>query len=158
MQGVGENLAQASAARFFETARGRVALLSCASTFKPMARAGDPAGEAPGRPGLNALRLVQSIVVSPEMLKHVRLISSALPTDIPVSEDPNKVVLAGTAYKAGDKVGYSFETDARDVADILRMFTGASSSPVFASSRTMVTSLGTGARSRLTTNNRLLIG
>ncbi|RUX10380.1 CapA family protein, partial [Mesorhizobium sp. M8A.F.Ca.ET.059.01.1.1] len=49
--GVGENLAQAGAARFFETARGRVALLSCASTFKPMARAGDPAGEAPGRPG-----------------------------------------------------------------------------------------------------------
>ncbi|RWG76375.1 MAG: CapA family protein [Mesorhizobium sp.] len=118
--GVGENLAQAGAARFFETARGRVALLSCASTFKPMARAGDPAGEAPGRPGLNALRLAQSIVVSPEMLENVRLISSALPSDIPFREDPVKVVLAGTTYKAGDKIGYSFEPDARDVADILR--------------------------------------
>ncbi|RWI83867.1 CapA family protein [Mesorhizobium sp.] len=118
--GVGENLAQAGAARFFETARGRVALLSCASTFKPMARAGDPAGEAPGRPGLNALRLTQSIVVSPEMLENVRLISSVLPTDIPVPKDPNKVALAGTAYKVGDKVGYNFEPDARDIADILR--------------------------------------
>ncbi|RWE80881.1 MULTISPECIES: CapA family protein [unclassified Mesorhizobium] len=118
--GVGENLAQAGAARFFETARGRVALLSCATTFKPLARAGDPAGEAPGRPGLNALRLTQSIVVSPEMLDNVRLISSILPTDIPVPEDPNKVTLAGTAYKVGDKVGYSFEPDTRDVADILR--------------------------------------
>ncbi|TIX86230.1 MAG: CapA family protein [Mesorhizobium sp.] len=118
--GVGENLAQAGAARFFETARGRVALLSCAATFKPMARACDPAGEAAGRPGLNALRLAKSIVVSPEMLENVRLISSALPSDAPFREDPAKVVLAGTTYKSGDKVGYSFEPDARDVADILR--------------------------------------
>ncbi|MER8486543.1 CapA family protein [Mesorhizobium sp. M1322] len=118
--GVGENLAQAGAARFFETARGRVALVSCASTFKPMGRAGDPAGEAPGRPGLNALRLAQSIVVSPEMLENVRLIAAALPTDFPVPEDPNKVVLAGTTFKRGAKLGYSFEPDARDVADILR--------------------------------------
>ncbi|RWP47020.1 CapA family protein [Mesorhizobium sp.] len=118
--GVGENLAQASAARFFETARGRVALLSCATTFKPMARAGDPAAEAPGRPGLNALRLAQSIVVPPEMLRNVRLISSGLRSDGPVPEDPETVVLAGTTYKMGDKIGYSFEPDSRDVADILR--------------------------------------
>ncbi|WP_434725425.1 CapA family protein [Mesorhizobium sp. RIZ17] len=118
--GVGESLAQAGAARFIETARGRVALLSCATTFKPMARAGHPAAEAPGRPGLNALRLAQSIVVSPEMLGNVRQISSALRTDGPVAEDPNKVVLAGMAYKMGDKIGYSFEPDSRDVADILR--------------------------------------
>lgn len=118
--GVGENLAEAGAARFLETARGRVALLSCAATFAPMAPAADPAGEAPGRPGLNALRLTQSIVVSPEMLENVRLISTALPTDFPAFKDPNKVVLARTTYKAGDHVGYSFEPDARDVADILR--------------------------------------
>lgn len=118
--GVGETLAQAGAARFLETTRGRVALLSCAATFTPMAPAGDPAGEAPGRPGLNALRLAQSIVVSPEMLENVRLISAALPTDFPVSKDPNKVVLARTTYKAGGHVGYSFEPDARDVADISR--------------------------------------
>ncbi|MER9426875.1 CapA family protein, partial [Mesorhizobium sp. M0317] len=53
--GAGENLAQAGAARFLETARGRVALVSFAATFTPMSRACDPAGEAPGRPGLNAL-------------------------------------------------------------------------------------------------------
>ncbi|TIP07361.1 CapA family protein, partial [Mesorhizobium sp.] len=36
--GAGENLAQAGAARFLETARGRVALVSFATTFAPMAR------------------------------------------------------------------------------------------------------------------------
>ncbi|TIQ45395.1 MAG: CapA family protein, partial [Mesorhizobium sp.] len=118
--GTGENLAQAGAARFLETARGRVALVSFAATFAPMARAGDPAGEAPGRPGLNALRLAKSIVVQPEMLENLRLISAALPTDSAAPQVPNKVLLAGTTYKAGDEVGYSFEPDARDVADILR--------------------------------------
>lgn len=49
--GAGENLAEAGAARFLETARGRVALVSFATTFETMARACDPAGEAPGRPG-----------------------------------------------------------------------------------------------------------
>lgn len=59
--GVGENLAQASAARFLDTMRGRVALVSSASTFTPLSRAADPAGDAPGRPGLNTLRLTESI-------------------------------------------------------------------------------------------------
>ncbi|MER9877431.1 CapA family protein [Mesorhizobium sp. M0195] len=118
--GTGENLAQAGAARFLETARGRVALVSFAATFARMARAGDPAGEAPGRPGLNALRLAKSIVVPADMLKNLRLISAALPTDFPAAEDPNKVVIDRITYKTGDDFGYSFEPDARDVADILR--------------------------------------
>ncbi|MDX8480132.1 CapA family protein [Mesorhizobium sp. VK24D] len=136
--GAGENLAQAGAARFLETARGRVALVSLATSFTPMSRAGDPAGEAPGRPGLNALRLMQSIVVPPEKLESLRQIRDALPdsrpggrsappavsgvsTDQPEDpNDPNCVVVAGMAFKAGDKAGYSYAADPRDIADILR--------------------------------------
>ena len=77
--GVGENLAQAGAARFLETARGRVALVSLASSFTPQSRACDPAGEAPGRPGLNGLRVARSVVVSPEMLENLRQLRDALP-------------------------------------------------------------------------------
>lgn len=118
--GVGENLAQAGAARFLETARGRVALVSFAATFTPMSRACDPAGEAPGRPGLNPLRLARSIVVRPEMFESLRRVLDALPGPSLGREDPNRVVLAGTAYKTGDKVYYSYEADPGDVADILR--------------------------------------
>ncbi|MER9032367.1 CapA family protein [Mesorhizobium sp. M0674] len=136
--GAGENLAQAGAARFLETARGRVALVSFASSFTPMSRAGDPAGEAPGRPGLNALRLAQSIVVPPEKLESLRQIRDALPDSRPggrsappaVSgataerpedpKDPTRVVVAGMTFTAGDRAGYSYEADPRDVADILR--------------------------------------
>ncbi|RWA59785.1 MAG: CapA family protein [Mesorhizobium sp.] len=118
--GVGENLAQAGAARFLETARGRVALLSFAATFEPMARACDPAGEAPGRPGLNPLRLTESIVVPPEMLENLRQVRDALPGDRPGLEDSARLALAGATFKVGDKAGYSYEPNPRDVADILR--------------------------------------
>ncbi|MER9751590.1 CapA family protein [Mesorhizobium sp. M0140] len=118
--GAGENLAQAGAARFLETARGRVALVSFATSFAPMSRACDPAGEAPGRPGLNALRLTQSVVVPPEMLDSVRRIRDALPDCELGHADPTMVVLAGTKYRAGENVGYSYEPNARDVTHILR--------------------------------------
>ncbi|ESW76159.1 CapA family protein [Mesorhizobium sp. C280B] len=118
--GAGENLAQASAARFLETARGRVALVSFASSFTPMSPACDPADEAPGRPGLNALRLEKSIVVPAEMLHGLRQVRDALPDTKPGREDPNRVMLAGILYKAGEKAGYTFQPDARDVANILR--------------------------------------
>ncbi|CAH2394411.1 CapA family protein [Mesorhizobium ventifaucium] len=118
--GSGENLAQAGAARFLETARGRAALVSLAATFAPMSRACDPAGEAPGRPGLNALRLTQSIVVPPEMLETLRRVRDALPGYKVGETDPNRVVVDGKIYKRGNKAGYSYEADRRDVADILR--------------------------------------
>ncbi|WP_352721988.1 CapA family protein [Mesorhizobium sp. M0306] len=70
--GSGENLAQAAAARFLETPRGRVGLVSCATTFTPQSRAADPAAEAPGRPGINALRLTRHIIVLPEMLEELK--------------------------------------------------------------------------------------
>ncbi|MCK1583958.1 CapA family protein [Bradyrhizobium sp. 168] len=118
--GVGENLAQAGAARFLETTNGRVALVSFASTFTPMSRAGDPAGEAPGRPGLNSLRLTRTIMVLPEMLVSLKRIRDALPGFNPRGEDANRVMLAGATYEANSWVGYSYEADARDVANILR--------------------------------------
>lgn len=118
--GAGESLAEAGAARFLETARGRVALVSFTTSYTPMSRACDPAGEAPGRPGLNPLRLTESIVVPPGMLEYLRQVRDSLPIPSPDYKDPNRVGLAGATFKAGDQAGYSYEPDAGDVADILR--------------------------------------
>ncbi|RXH31886.1 hypothetical protein XH99_10365 [Bradyrhizobium nanningense] len=118
--GAGESLAQAGAARFLETPRGRVALVSFASSFTPLSRAADPAGEALGRAGVNPLRLAKTTVVLPEMLKSLRRIRNALPGLKPSREDPNRVVLSGVTYKTGDIVGYSYKADSRDLANILR--------------------------------------
>ncbi|MER9965175.1 CapA family protein [Mesorhizobium sp. M0045] len=118
--GAGENLAQAGAARYWETPRGRVALVSFTTTFEPISRACDPAGEAPARPGLNALRLTKSVVVPAEMLESLRRVRNVLPDSMPGVQDPSRVVVAGVAFKSGDKAGYSFEPNTRDVAHILR--------------------------------------
>ncbi|MER9764383.1 CapA family protein [Mesorhizobium sp. M0138] len=118
--GTGENLAQAGAARFLETPRGRVGLVSFAATFEPMARAGDPAGEAPGRPGLNPLRLAMSIIVPSEMLANLRLVRDALPGYETSHCDSTSVVVGGSRFKASDIAGYSYEPNPHDVANILR--------------------------------------
>src|SRR5688572_25443434 len=54
--GSGENLHEAREARFLETAAGRVALISVASTFPEHSAASKPRGGVRGRPGLNPLR------------------------------------------------------------------------------------------------------
>ncbi|MCK1312015.1 CapA family protein [Bradyrhizobium sp. 23] len=118
--GAGENLAQAGAARFLETTRGRVASVSFASTFTPLSCAADPVGEAPGRPGVNALRLARSILVPPETLDFLRRLRNALPGFRHRSEDRNQVEFAEVTYKNGDRIGYNFEPNPRDVAFILR--------------------------------------
>ncbi|MCW1413801.1 CapA family protein [Rhizobium sp. 1AS11] len=118
--GVGENLSQASAARYLETPRGRVALVSFASTFTPMSRACDPAGGTSGRPGLNPLRLREDITVPQPMLENLRQVRDALPYYNPAHGDPDCITIAGARFKAGDEVGYSYLPDPADVARILR--------------------------------------
>lgn len=118
--GAGENLAQAGAARFLETTRGRAALISFTSSFLPMARAGDPAGEAPGRPGVNPLRLAESIVIPPDALEDLKRIRSKIFSYDPISDDPNCVVLGGTTYRGGESAGYRYDPNPRDLADLLR--------------------------------------
>ncbi|TIP18344.1 CapA family protein [Mesorhizobium sp.] len=118
--GVGENLSQAGASRFLETARGRVALVSLATTFTPMSRACDPAGEAPGRPGVNALRLTQNIAVPSDVLECVRRVRDVLPGHNAGERNQSQVVLLGQTFKAADKPSFSYEADTRDVATIRR--------------------------------------
>ena len=54
--GTGRNLAEARAASYMDTARGRVALLGAASSFPEWARAGEQRHDFAGRPGISFLR------------------------------------------------------------------------------------------------------
>ncbi|MGZ9719005.1 CapA family protein [Rhizobium miluonense] len=118
--GAGENHAQAGAARFLDTPRGRVAVVSSATTFTPMSRAADPAGEAPGRPGINSLRLRRTVVVNSDMFEGLKAIRNGLPGFRNDTTDLNEVSVAGVRFRAGDTPGYSFEPNSRDVENICR--------------------------------------
>ena len=61
--GVGESLREAREAKYLETGKGRVALISVASTFSDQGRAGESWGDTRARPGLNPLRFTTTYVL-----------------------------------------------------------------------------------------------
>src|SRR5919199_5593902 len=70
--GVGESLREAREARFLETDKGRVALISTASTFPDPSRAGVSWGDTKARPGLNPLRFTTTYVLTRQQFDGLR--------------------------------------------------------------------------------------
>jgi poly-gamma-glutamate synthesis protein (capsule biosynthesis protein) len=62
--GVGESLEEAREPRYLDSAKGRVALISVASTFPDASRAGRSFGVTRARPGLNPLRFTTTYYVT----------------------------------------------------------------------------------------------
>jgi poly-gamma-glutamate capsule biosynthesis protein CapA/YwtB (metallophosphatase superfamily) len=121
--GVGEHRAAARAARFFDTEKGRVALISVASTFTPLSRSAPPVGEAPGRPGVNALRTTRYSFVTADELRTLRKMRDGQPAGSvrpPEKEPPDEVELFGVHYKAADHRGFSYTVDPIDEREILK--------------------------------------
>src|SRR6266571_1472603 len=126
--GVGEHRAAARGARYFDTDKGRVALISLASTFTPLSRSAPPVGEAPGRPGVNALRTTRYALVTAEEVRTLRTMRDQQPAGsvrLPEKEAPDEVELFGVHYKASDHRGFSYTMDATDEREILKSIRAA---------------------------------
>ena len=71
--GVGRNLDEAAAPRYLETRNGRIALISAVSSMADeSAMAGRQSRRVPGRPGVNGLRIEETISVTPEQFRVIR--------------------------------------------------------------------------------------
>jgi poly-gamma-glutamate synthesis protein (capsule biosynthesis protein) len=121
--GVGNSLSEAREARFLETPKGRIALISAASTFTPHSRAGNTRGDMPARPGLSPLRFTTTYVVTPDRLADLRRVASELSGNPPASGDT--LNFGGRRYVAGAKPGARTEPDRRDVEEITRVVKSA---------------------------------
>lgn len=124
--GTGENRDLARAASFLDTPRGRVGIVSMASTFTPMSTSTMPLGEMPWRPGLNALRTTEWKLVTREMFENLREIRDAQPkgsseewTVTLKSLKPNELDLFDVFYRSSDHVGFSYDMDPTDLSEIL---------------------------------------
>lgn len=132
--GVGENRAEARAARYLETPLGRVALVSMASTFSESDDAMPPRGRAPGRPGLSAVRVIRSFVLPRDAMERLRSVKAALDApgktcEITSSfelesrkkaerEAPEKLTLLDTEFRTGDHAARHYEIHPVDLAEI----------------------------------------
>jgi len=126
--GAAEHRAAARAARYFDTDKGRVALISIASTFTPLSRSAPPAGQAPGRPGVNALRTTRYSLVTRDELRALRKIRDEQPAGsvrVPEKEPPDELELFGVRYRVGDHRGFSYTMDPVDEREILKSIRAA---------------------------------
>ena len=137
--GTGENRSQARAPRYLETERGRIGLVSMASSYTAMSDALPPAGQAPGRPGVNAIRTTKLTVVTAEMMQHLAAIREGLesprrecppagvhraaeesPGGTRVAAPPREIDLFETRFVVGDRPGVRYLVDPIDRAENLR--------------------------------------
>jgi poly-gamma-glutamate synthesis protein (capsule biosynthesis protein) len=126
--GVGENRAQARAPRYLETPRGRIAIVSMASTYRESADALPPFGHSPGRPGLSPVRTTRTTVVPPEILRELvdirNRIEAARDESVRRNEadgDASRTVsLFGETFETGDRLGSRYEIHPVDREEILK--------------------------------------
>ena len=115
--GAGENLARARAPAYLETAGGRVALISFASTFADEARAGPQRADIRGRPGLSPLRYSTTYVVSESSIDKLKQVRS----DLGYGANPvgNTLRFLGNTFEAGDPPGRSTTVNQDDLDQIV---------------------------------------
>ena len=129
--GVGENRGLARAPQYFESAKGRIALVSMATSYKPSSAATPALRSTAGRPGLNALRLERFTVVPSQTMSALAGIERAMDDargkrdgapgrDVEAAgEPPVELSLFDTEFRLGEEFAYRYEMNALDLAEIL---------------------------------------
>ncbi len=132
--GVGMSLAEAREAKFLETAKARVALISISSSFANHMRAGRSRDDVPARPGLNPLRYKTTYVLPETMYSTIEQAGESLGefTDqdgVPRGREddaPGEMSLFGSNFATGDEAGIRRVANENDVVEISAVVNNAS--------------------------------
>jgi poly-gamma-glutamate synthesis protein (capsule biosynthesis protein) len=119
--GSGATLGHARAPAYFQTAAGRVAMISTASSHSPSSRATYARPDIKGRPGLSPLRSSRQVFFEPETFDKVKQAVESMRSGPPPAQPPpaDEVNLFGTRIKKGDINRVELVADERDVKEIL---------------------------------------
>jgi poly-gamma-glutamate synthesis protein (capsule biosynthesis protein) len=115
--GAGESHRMARAPAYFESPSGRIAVVSFASTFRPTSESMPPATTAPGRPGLSALRVRETLEVPRPVVEAFAKVQCTL-YGTACKEVPREGSLFGTAYRQAGRYAREYAMDPQDVAEI----------------------------------------
>ncbi len=127
--GVGESLEEARQAKYFETAKGRVALISVASTFPDHSRAGKARDGVRARPGLNPLRFVTTYQLPAERLQLLGTIARELRLTSAEGQGPaasQSLRFLGGRFVAANQAATRTEPLAEDMEEISAVVRNAS--------------------------------
>jgi len=132
--GVGDSLAEAREAKFIETAKARVALISISSSFAKHMAAARSRDNVPARPGLNPLRYKTTFVLPEENFESLRDYGEASGQFTSMdgeprgtSDDkPGEFNIMGRNFAVGEEAGIRRESNANDVAEIAAVVNNAS--------------------------------
>ena len=132
--GVGMSLAEAREAKFLETAKARVALISVSSSFARHMAASRSRDNIPARPGLNPLRYRTTYVLPDGQYENLEQIGNSLEafTDQDgnprgMDEDkPGEMQMIGRNFARGSEASILREANEDDVAEIASVVNNAS--------------------------------
>jgi poly-gamma-glutamate capsule biosynthesis protein CapA/YwtB (metallophosphatase superfamily) len=116
--GVGEDRGHARAPAFYESAKGRIGIVSFASTYLPTAAALPPQGAAPGRPGVSALTVTQYIAVPRTTMQALADASCHLTGSKNCNKIPSSLTIFTQNFKLSNSFHYEFTMDPEDQAEI----------------------------------------
>jgi poly-gamma-glutamate capsule biosynthesis protein CapA/YwtB (metallophosphatase superfamily) len=122
--GVGESLPEAREAKFLETAKARVALISCSSSYPDHIRAGKTRGDIPARPGLNPIRYSTTYVLTREKFETLRGILQEIGIRVP--EKGGSLRIFRSRFIVGDKTEVLTELNKEDLKEISSVVRNAS--------------------------------
>ncbi len=122
--GVGQSLAEAREAKFLETPKGRVAIISVASTFPDSSRAGRTRGDMPARPGLNPLRFTTTTTIAADQMAALRAIASQ--TSGRPAQSGDTLTYLGNRFVVGATPGIKTEPLKEDLDEIAAVVRNAS--------------------------------
>ena len=122
--GAGESLEEAREAKFIETSKARVALISCASTFPDHSRAGTSRGDTSSRPGLSPLRFNTEFTVTKAHFDNIKKLKKDIEPSKFSKEDKNSLTeinFSGRNYKIGKENIIMTKTNQKDLKEIERV-------------------------------------
>jgi len=128
--GGGPNLQAARRGGVLTTPKGKVALVSAASTFKANAGANDAFGEVGARPGISLLRTRTIHLVTADQLAKVRQLATELASPLKPAPKPDatEIAFGDETYRLADKPGLKYDMDLYDHAGLLKAVRDAKAS------------------------------
>lgn len=115
--GAGETHRMARAPAYYEGPKGRVAVVSIASTFRPTSESMASAIAAPGRPGLSALHVQETLLAPRPAIEAFAQAQCALYGEH-CKDVPKEGSLFGARYREADKFSYEHTMDPDDLREI----------------------------------------